>query len=165
MACHSSRTERRETSALKQKRVFDRNLSSGHMVNWAGRLYQRALNARLSAIGASAGQVTVFLALAEHGVLSQRGLVERAAADQSTMAMTLARMERDGLVLRTRDPKDARSRLYSLTPAGQAILDRLYDALEIGDAEALVDFTAEEKAQLIGFLRRIIAQLTQKPGA
>lgn len=149
---------------MERRRSFDRARSTGHLVNWAARLYQRGLNARLGALNASAGQVSVFLALAEHGTLSQRGLVERAATDQSTMAMTLSRMERDGLVKRARDPRDARSNLYTLTSAGQSVLDGLYDPLEAGDAAALEGFTPEEQTLLISFLRRIIDRMIRNNG-
>ena len=59
-----------------------------------------------------------FFALATSGAaLTQTALARAAAIEQPTMAATLARMARDGLIERRSDPRDGRSALISLTPA------------------------------------------------
>ena len=83
----------------------------------AARLYARALDRRLRRrLGVSSGQAPVLLALAASDALSQKVLTDIAAVEQPTMAATLSRMERDGLITRRPDPADRRSMLFALTP-------------------------------------------------
>ena len=90
--------------------------SMGYMTNWSARLLARAMETRLKPLGLSPGQLPLFFALAANGPMSQKALVQIIGIEQPTMAATLARMERDGLVDRQPDPKDGRSAFYSLTP-------------------------------------------------
>ena len=62
------------------------------------------------------GQFPALLALFEQDGRAQRELCEVASVDQSTMAKTLARMRRDGLVREEPDPADGRRTRYYLTP-------------------------------------------------
>lgn len=89
--------------------------SVGYMANWSARLFARAMEARLKPLGLSPGQLPLFFALAANGPMSQKALVQIIGIEQPTMAATLARMERDGLVERRPDPKDGRSAFFTLT--------------------------------------------------
>ena len=90
--------------------------SIGYMANWSARLFARAMETRLRPLGLSPGQLPLFFALAANGPMSQKALLQIIGIEQPTMAATLARMERDGLVHRESDPRDGRSSFYSLTP-------------------------------------------------
>jgi MarR family transcriptional regulator for hemolysin len=140
--------------------LFERTESIGHLVNWAARLFARDINIRIKPFGISAGQLPVLLSLADGSVQSQKALVQRSATEQSTMAATLARMEKHGLVFRSEHPNDGRASLFSLTPHGRSLLKRLYAALEEGNLNATKDFQADERAVLIGLVQRIIANLS-----
>jgi len=61
------------------------------------------------------------LALLEQDGRTQRELCEVAGVDQSTMAKTLARMRRDGLVREEPDASDGRRTRYYLTPRAQCL--------------------------------------------
>ncbi|NJO54474.1 MAG: MarR family transcriptional regulator, partial [Bacteroidales bacterium] len=80
--------------------------SFGYMVNLAARLFERALTERIAPLGLTTGQFPVLLALWERDGLSQSDLVRIVRVEQPTMAQTLSRMERDGLIARTADPAD-----------------------------------------------------------
>jgi DNA-binding MarR family transcriptional regulator len=67
------------------------------------------------------GQFPALLALFERDGRTQRELCEVADVDQSTMAKTLARMRRDGLVREEPDPCDGRRTRYHLTPHVRAL--------------------------------------------
>ena len=103
---------------------YKREDSAGYLTNWAGRLFVRAIERRLA--GGTAGPMPVFFALAEGEALSQSALARWATVEQPTMANTLNRMERDGLIERTPDPDDGRSALVKLTRLG---MQRAHEAL------------------------------------
>ena len=143
--------------------TYDRKTSAGYLTNWAARLFARALERRI--VGSSSGPMPVFVALQDGRSLTQKELVRQASVEQPTMAATLGRMERDGLIVRTPDPKDGRSSRVALTPFG---LERAKAAFaiarEVNDLASNV-LTPAELDLYRDMLRRIIAALEKDIGA
>lgn len=143
---------------------FLRDRSAGYMTSWAARLFARAIDRRLKPLGLAPAHMPVMFALGDGRELSQKALAEAAAIEQPTMAATLARMERDGLVLRRPNPDDRRAALFSLTPEAREQADAVYAAaFEINDA-ALAGLTQEERAAFLGMLARVVAALGEEEG-
>ena len=135
----------------------DTATSIGYLTNLAGRLLVRALERRLN--GSTAGPMPVFLALNDGKALPQKELARFAAVEQPTMANTLARMERDGLIAGEPDPNDRRSTLLRLTPLG---LERAEAAMLAAGATNMLALSAlkpVERPLFIDMLKRIIATL------
>src|SRR4051812_49349455 len=86
----------------------------GALIYRAHRLYIRVGEPRLAALGVGIAHFRVLSALMNGKQLSQKQLAESARTEQPTMALTLSRMERDGLVQRQPHPNDKRSSLISL---------------------------------------------------
>ncbi|MGO9159266.1 MAG: GNAT family N-acetyltransferase [Streptosporangiaceae bacterium] len=72
--------------------------ASRAQVNRLARLFEAALRQRIAAHGVVPCQFPALLALFENDGRTQRELCDTASVDQPTMAKTLARMRRDGLV-------------------------------------------------------------------
>lgn len=131
----------------------------GYLLNRASRLFIRSREARLRELGVGPGQVPIVMALRDGAALSQKSLLEIVLVEQPTMAQTLARMERVGLVERERDPQDRRSTLIRLTATGRARIPEIVEVLEASNALALATFDEIEHRTLIALLRRIVANL------
>jgi len=140
---------------------FEREKSAGYMTNWAARLFAREIYRRLAAIGVSPGQLPLFFALGNGESLSQKALAEVAAIEQPTMAATLSRMERDGLIERRPDPKDGRSALVSLTPAAMAKVVHVKGAMQAVNSIALGKLSKSEREKLLALLRIVVASLEE----
>ena len=125
------------------------------LINMASRGLMRLAERRLKPFGASAGQLPVFYLLRDGGAMSQRDLARLARIEQPSMAQTLARMERDGLIRRAPDPEDGRSSLISLTKKALAKMPALREALHAGRAELVDGFSEAEVATLCDLLRRL----------
>jgi DNA-binding MarR family transcriptional regulator len=95
--------------------------SVGYQVNRLARLFEVALRERIAVYGVVPGQFPALLTLFEQDGRTQRELCEVASVDQSTMAKTLARMRRDGLVREEPDPVDGRRTRYFLTHAARSL--------------------------------------------
>ena len=137
--------------------AYDREASAGYLTNWEARLFARALERRI--VGSNSGPMPVFFALQDGSALSQKELTQLAAVEQPTMAATLNRMERDGLIVRTPDPRDGRSARVSLTQPG---LERAEAAFKIAvevNAIASEALKPEEREAFYDMMRRIIARL------
>lgn len=130
-----------------------------HLVNRASRLFLRLGDSQLQAFGVSSGQLPVLVALQDGKVLSQKELTALVRIKQPTMAQTLSRMERDGLIQRQPDPNDRRGSLISLCPAAAEKMDAIVETLLRGNEQALAGFEEAEKDALIALLRRLIGNL------
>ena len=138
---------------------FERDRSAGYMTNWAARLFARVIDRRLKPLGLSSGQLPVFFALGGGAALSQKELAKAAAIEQPTMAATLARMERDGLIERKSDPRDGRSAIVKLTPSAMAKARAVSEAVNSENAKALAGLKEREREAFLDLLRQIIANL------
>ena len=138
---------------------FERERSAGYMTNWAARLFARAIDRKLRGTGVVIGYLPVFFALGNGGSLPQKALTERAAVEQPTMAATLSRMERDGLVTRTPDPADGRSSLFALTPKAMEKTDLIRSAVAEINGLAAAALAPEQMPLYLDMLKRIVAAL------
>lgn len=135
---------------------FEKNASAGYLVNHLARLFARGLTARIRPLGLSTGVFPALLELWENDGLTQSQLVQRLDIEQATMAGTLARMERDGLVLRQRDPSDGRVQRIWLTPHARGLRQAATQAAIDENQAALSHLTEVERAQFIALMTRIL---------
>ena len=136
---------------------YRREDSAGYLTNWAGRLFVRAIERRLA--GGSAGPMPVVFALLSEHALTQKELASWAVVEQPTMANTLKRMERDGLIARTPHLEDARSALISLTTLGKQRATEAMAAAKEVNGLALAGFKPAERDAFFGMLRRVAENL------
>jgi MarR family transcriptional regulator for hemolysin len=138
---------------------FERERSSGYMTNWAARLFTRAIEQRLTPLGLSPAYMPVFFALGGDQAMSQTALARHAAVEQPTMAATLNRMERDGLIARRADPADGRSALVSLTPLAVEKMKQVQAAGRAVNETAMAELTADERELYLALLNKVVANL------
>ena len=143
--------------------VMDMDVLStpGHLISLAARGFARLSEARLKPLGFGVGHLPVLVALQDGRASTQRDLARFAKIEQPPMAQMLARMERDGLILRAPDPADGRSSRITLTEIAKARLPDAVAVLLRGNREVLRNFTDEEVGLLVALLTRLIANLDQ----
>ncbi len=144
---------------------FDKTASAGYMVNHLARLFAREIHARIGPLGLTPGTFPAMLELWAEDGLTQRDLVARLDIEQATMANTLARMERDGLIRRTPDPKDRRAQRVCLTEAGRALQEPATAAAREVNAVALEGLGADERAAFLKTLGAVVRGLQERRGA
>jgi DNA-binding MarR family transcriptional regulator len=143
---------------------FDRSRSAGYLIASLSRVFTRALATRLAPLGLAPGQFPVLLALWEEDGLTQRALVERLDVEQATMANTLARMARDGLVTRARDPADRRAEIVRLTPRARDVAEGAMAAATAVDAELLAGLSEPAREAFIATLRTVVVTAAERQG-
>ena len=131
----------------------------GHLISLAARGFARLSEARMKPLGFGVGALPVLVALKNGLAGTQRDLARFAKMEQPSMAQMLIRMERDGLIRRIPDAADGRSSLVSLTRVAESRLPDACAVLFRGNSEAMAGFTAKERAQFVGLLTRLIANL------
>lgn len=131
----------------------------GHLISLAARGFARLSEARLKPLGFGVGHLPVLVALRDGEASTQRDLARFARIEQPPMAQMLGRMERDGLIHRTPDPNDGRSRHVALTDAALARLPEAIAVLFQGNRDALEGFSPAEAEQFVGLLVRLLVNL------
>jgi DNA-binding MarR family transcriptional regulator len=133
--------------------------SLGYQVNLLARLFERALRDRIAPHGVVPGQFPALLCLYEQDGLTQAEIGGRVQIEQPTIAKTLQRMERDGLIRRAPDPDDRRRVRIHLTPRAHALEPTLAAAASAINARAIDGLTRAEAEHLLDTVRRIITNL------
>ena len=102
--------------------------------------------------------------LYEQDGLTQAELSKRIQVEQPTMANTLNRMERDGLIRRQIDPLDKRRAIVHLTPRAKSFKNDLMDKARQVPGKALAKLSASDQDTLFRLLGQMLENLeNQEP--
>ncbi|MCB9615691.1 MAG: MarR family transcriptional regulator [Sandaracinus sp.] len=115
--------------------------------------------------GLTGPQVTAIKVLENFGALSLTDLSARMSATNSTMTGIADRMERDGLVERTRSETDRRVVQIALTEKGRQLAAQIPIASMALFAEALRSLDERDRRDLTRILRKLtdeVAELVRK---
>jgi DNA-binding MarR family transcriptional regulator len=142
--------------------AIDDNL--GYLVNRAARLMAQMFSRRLQRHGVALAQWAILLFLYAKDGQTQRELSRVVAIEPPTVARTIDRMVRDGLVRREPHPYDGRATRIRLTPRALALRDELAAESVAGNQLAARVLSADELETLKTLLRRVIDGLTGEEG-
>ncbi|WP_431322765.1 MarR family winged helix-turn-helix transcriptional regulator [Rhizobium sp. YTU87027] len=120
--------------------------------------FTRAYKPILDKVGLTYPQYLVMLALWEKSEQPVKAIGEQLDLDSGTLSPLLKRLEQTGLIKRTRDSRDERQVIVSLTDKGRAMrseIDTIMTA--IGQAAGC---TLEEMKTIRGLLRGLRSNLT-----
>jgi MarR family transcriptional regulator for hemolysin len=109
------------STASEEDLSLDRQRILGLAVNTLGRNILWSLAQRTSQHGLLPGVYPVIAWLMQLKDSTQGELARIIGIEQPTMAVTLRRMERDGLIERSPDPDHGRRTLVTLTPKGRKL--------------------------------------------
>ncbi|MGU3495282.1 MarR family winged helix-turn-helix transcriptional regulator [Xanthobacteraceae bacterium A53D] len=131
----------------------------GYLINLLARLLAQSLKARNGMDGILPGQFPIVLELLRADGPTQRDLCEFVKIEQSTMANTLKRMERDNIIERRACIDDGRQATVHLTEHGrglaQAAVVNAFDVNRI----ALEPLNKDAQIQLRSWLITMVEQL------
>ncbi|WP_246238009.1 MarR family winged helix-turn-helix transcriptional regulator [Pseudomonas akapageensis] len=125
-------------------------------------LLQRELDIVFSAFGLTAWEFDVLATLRRSGApycMAPTALFSALMITSGTMTRQLQQLELAGRVSRTPNPRDARSMLVQLTPAGLELIDRAVTAHVANEARILSPIQAAELTELDARLSELLAVL------
>ncbi|MFT2210327.1 MarR family winged helix-turn-helix transcriptional regulator [Rhizobium giardinii] len=137
--------------------AFDRMDSATYLASLLAKSFSRALQERGQKLGFAPGQFPVLLELWSEEGLTQKQLLDRLDIEQATMANTLARMERDGLILRKKHPTDKRALQIFLTDKARAMEAEAKAAAIAADQSLFSGFRHFERELMLEYMRMAIA--------
>lgn len=135
--------------------------SFGFAVRRAHRAFDRALQRRLALFGLTTGYWYYLRALWDEDSLTQRQLSERTGVAESTAAVTIAAMNRDGLVTRTRGTDDRRKWCITLTTHARGLRDQLLPLAQGVNQRAAEGVEPGEQERFICIINRMTANLNK----
>ena len=120
------------------------------------------VQAFLLEIGLTPGQcqARILSALADRQHVSQKELADTCMLDVTTMSRTLDRLEKQGLILREKDPGCRRAYQISLTDEGRKKAGQVNRGFSVLEAMLCSGFKEEEIERLVRDLERIRKNLT-----
>lgn len=136
--------------------AFDRSHSATYLAGQLAKGFARSLHKRSSTLGFSPGQFPVLLELWQEDGLTQKQLLDKLEVEQATLANTLSRMERDGLIIRSPHPNDRRAQVIALTELGRNLENRAVEAASDADIALFDGFKQFERELMIEYMRLIV---------
>ncbi|MGL6235004.1 MAG: MarR family winged helix-turn-helix transcriptional regulator [Segniliparus sp.] len=140
----------------------------GFAIFGLARTHRSAAAAMLSEIGLHLGQEVMLMQLDGAQGRSQKSLCELLRADHSTVAKSVARLERAGLVTRSKAEHDERVSLVALTAKGVELREKVFEVwakLEDITAAGLTEPEQKQFAVLAAKLAANIDKQTWRPPA
>ena len=114
-------------------------------------------NQMLAEVGLAARQAGILTMVTELGPMTQRALADALRIDRTTMVALIDDLERRGLVVRQRHPRDRRAFLICPTDAGRAAKQAAVALLDEQQSRFLAPLSQEERIRLGEFLHRLHA--------
>ena len=128
----------------------------------AARLTMGAYHPYLDPLGITYPQYLVMLVLWEHEKQTVMDISHRLQLDTNTVTPLLQRMEKAGLIKRTKGKEDARQRIVTLTDKGLAMQEQAKHIPECLSAEILNNIgSIEELTKIVPTLDKLIEGLKQ----
>lgn len=151
-------SERGAPAGLRPGAVRPPSLLSipSYLAGNVARAATRTLGRSLAEHGLSLSQHAVLVALRDLGPMAQYEIADRLDVDRSQVVGFVDRLERDGLVTRSRDARDRRRVLIALTTEGVAAEHRVTGAACDAQSVLFDPLSPSEQAQLVGLLRRVL---------
>lgn len=142
--------------------TFDKTRSAGYLANHLARLFAQHLAAGIAPLGLAPAQFMALLELWREDGLTQAELCTRLDVEQATMAGTLGRMARDGLIERRAHPLDRRAQTVHLTDRARALETPATAAAGAVNARALSALPEADRLPFVTSLHRVVEEMRRR---
>jgi len=138
---------------------FKRNQSAGFVINHLARLFVKSINEGIEPLGSSAGQFPILLLLWEVNEISPSEISRQLNIEKATVTNTLNRMERGGLIIRAKDPNDARASIISISTKGLSLRENMLQVAMGINKKATQSIEQEDLSTFLRVTKKMISNL------
>ena len=121
----------------------------------AAKLHRQRAEELLGEIGLHAGQEMLLNTLWSEGELTQTELSDRLGIQPATLTVALKRLEKSGLIARSRDPNDQRVSRVQPSFKSAELRDGVYSAWSKLEAATIVNLSVDEQSTLAELLNKV----------
>jgi DNA-binding MarR family transcriptional regulator len=143
--------------------AHDRDVTLLYLIKQVELAVKQALDDVVAEADLTTLQYTALTVLERHPGITSAELARNSFVRAQSMAEMVTYLLGRDLVSRKRDPKNRKQYLLALTPKGQRVLDRLFDAVADIEAKMLEDFDAGQTEILRTYLMRCRHSLSGHP--
>ena len=118
---------------------------------------------QISGYGLYPGQMPVIKTLHEQNGLTQSEIAKKLKVKPSTVAVSIRRLEKAGMVMRQPDGSNQRRYRVYLTEQAEKIGDKMQDILRENEKHILAGFDEKERCMLEEFFRRLLENIQKIP--
>jgi len=147
-------------------RALMHGIDYGPLAHWLGFHLRMAQIAAFQAFARESGEVdlppgrfALLTLIGRNPGISQTRLSQAAGRDKSTLTPALTDLKRRGLIARERLESDRRLYRLALTPAGEAMLQRLTECAERHERNLDRIIGKRQRAQFLANLRKLIGKV------
>ncbi len=137
------------TGQQRNKLTFTSANPVSYSIFAMARTHRAIAAAELARLGMFPNQEIMLIQLAASDGLSQKTLAETLNVNHATVAKTVGRMEKAGLVERRESDRDRRITLVYLTAAGRALHDQVIGIWRHLEERTAGELTADERAAFL----------------
>ena len=139
--------------------------SVGFLLSTLGYVVSRGFTEALAPFDLEPRHFAVLRAIGFHEGQPQQAVATRLHIPPSRMVAVVDELEGRGLLERRADPADRRVRTLHLTTAGRKTLQEAFEVAVAHEQKVSGGLTARERAELVGYLRRVGDALGMQAGA
>ena len=121
----------------------------------AYRTLKRHARCSIAPLGLGSSDFAILELLLHRGQQPVNAIGRRVDLTSGAITSAVDRLEGRGLVVRTADAEDRRTRLVSLTPKGTALIRKVFGLHKRGMEDATRSLTAAERETLIDLVRKL----------
>ena len=144
------------TPRPKRRQTLDRNkYVPAYLIGLANRYSRGASKLYLKLFGVGIIEWRMLSVLSIEGKLSANAICERIDLDKAAASRSVKVLLDNGLVTTEVDPQDSRKHLLDLTPAGEALHDRILAVALKRQDRLLRELSREEVKTLLSLLKRL----------
>ncbi len=132
-----------------------------HAIFRLARLHKELAGQLLRDLGLYPGQELLLMQLWAGGPQRQVDVLTILDSDAATMTRSVQRLEKAGLVSRTRNTADARSVIIAATPASEPLRDKVEQAWRALEAATVAHMSAAERAGALRVLEGLERNLSR----
>ena len=125
-------------------------------------IHRYQISRSASEVGLYFGQPPILQYILEHDHCTQKDVAEACHISPASVAISLKRIEKAGLIIRTPDPDDNRKNHLSVTPKGEDALNQFRKICETTNKEMFKGFSQEDIDTLHSLLTRLHENLGSK---
>lgn len=136
------------------------NKAHGHLINMISNRLKRLADENLVNENVTVEQVKVMgMIYRNGGTVSQKEIELAFGVRRSTVTSAMQILEKKGYIERTPNPEDSRSKLVSLTEAGQEKNKKLISFMDVLEGRLLTGLSDDESEELRQLLLRLLNNL------
>ena len=129
----------------------------GHLIRRAQQIAVAIFSEECRDLDITSAQYELLLAIRSQPGIDATRLSQLVALDRSSLATTLERLEKKGLIFRHSDEQDRRMKLLYLAPSGNLLLRDAQQAFETAQKRILQPLTRSEQWQFLRLLEQLVS--------